>query len=170
MASKPQLGFYRSSSALQVNFIAPQFTMVNNNKYFSKHGFLLLEGALGSNKTMDWNNKISFAIGIGDLPHLLEEFHKWKFSRSKDINVKLDHDPHAQSDKAGKIFKKLTITKKMYKDQPQWVLNLSSNEAEKPFYIYLSEGEMLLIGELLFSMPTYLLGIDKIQERYESQN
>lgn len=163
-----QLSFYRSSSALQIKFVPPSFTKVNNAKYFDNHGFILLEGTLGKNKEMDWSKKITFAIGIGDLPQLLEAFHRFKFTKDKDISVELKHDPNAQTDKAGQIYKNLTIKKGG--NEGQYNLQLTASNAEKPFYIYLNVGEMLLLGELISAMPTYMLGIDKQEERYESSN
>lgn len=153
------IAFYRTKTAFQFSLINAQF---DDKGFVSKTGALLINAANGNNKKFDWSKKISFALGQGDIPQLLQGM--YISNHQGDINVSLVHDPGAGGSDKGKITKTLKLKageQRNAKDKTK-TYGLALTETNKdPVYMYMSQGELVLLEEVIKAAIPFIYGFKR---------
>lgn len=129
-----RLNFYRKKTAAS-------FNVIPYNYQKKKEGVILLSVAqrIGDeNSNFDWNNKINFAFGLLDIPHMLEAFEDIK--NNKTVQVKLIHDKNAGTNSSIKNL--VTFTLRNSNEAVYW---LGVSHGENNISIGLSKGEILML-------------------------
>jgi len=156
-----QVSFHAMKSAVQMDFVPAKFNEVNKDgntrRFLDKHGWLLIQMAMGDKKVYDWNNKVTFALGIADLPHIYQAF--INFRATKKMNLSLVHDPNAGTDDAGKVVKTLRLQDGQ--NQGTYALSITQKKdgQESRAYHYLKIGELKLLENLFNDLPIHMSGI-----------
>lgn len=176
--------FYRTKSAIQFKLIPAKYKEVplassNTNNpngtmtIVDRQGAVLLEGAIGDNRTYNWNDKLTFAIADSDYSAIFAAFkvheltskvgtdQHGKLFSSGDMNLTLFHDPNANTEQAGKgLIKTFKIVNA--KNAGTYYMNMIYTENGKilsQVNVGLSDGDLLKFKHFLYTNFTTVIGM-----------
>lgn len=133
---------YKTSGALQVSLIPPAAA---ENGYMRRAGAILLTVAPGlGDKTWDWRNKITFALGMQDICNLM----------SDDLRKReLFHQNSG-------VYKKLRLTPGQGKYAGTYMLTIGEKRehATRQVSVPLDSGEWFVFKKLLLDASPMLIG------------
>ena len=155
-----QISFHAKKSAVQIDFVAPKFNVVvkgdKKMHFIEKHGWIMIQMAMGDNKEYDWSEKLTFALSLADLPHIYKSFIDYR--SKKGFNLSLVHDPNAGTDQKGKLVKTLRIQEGQNAGTFALTINYKSDGQDKRAFHYLNLGELKMLENYLNDMPSLMSG------------
>lgn len=139
-----QLGFYRQKSALQIQFVPPKQEQDSQTKFnsFSRFGSIILQAANGENNKYNWNEKITFAISIADIPAILDNLLPLMnpSTTNPNISFSLVHNKALASNTQSSDPNYVTLSFSTATNKPGYYLSLSHQQ--KKVVVGLSRGEL----------------------------
>jgi hypothetical protein len=138
------------------NFGAIQFDLTPKHKSRRDLGavFIQMAAAIGRNE-YDWDKKINFACGLGDIAKILETFRTPPAPKGEPVSIY--HDTYAGTDKRGEITKSLLISRG---ERGGFFFTLieKSNASQNKVSVPISDGEAIILRGLLERACCRILG------------